>query len=86
MLKLPFDRGRCSPRYYLVSHYCVEADRIYSREIRRPQIERLLQLAQQKRVLEEKIEKCYSELDQMFLVAANQLQVVLDGRIETLSE
>ena len=57
-----------------------------SGDTRRPKIARLLELVQQKRILEERIEKCQSELDQMFLIAANQFQVALDGRIESLNE
>ena len=57
-----------------------------SREIRRPKIECLLELAQEKRALEQRIEKCQSELDQAFLSTAQQLQIALAGRIEALAE
>ena len=57
-----------------------------SREIRRSKIGGLQELVQQKRMVEEKIEKCQSEFDQMFFTTANQLLIVLDGRIESLSE
>ena len=68
-----------------LSHDWLQTDCVHSREVRRPKIERLLELAQQKRILEERIEKCQAEVDQLFLTTANQLQVVLDGRIESLS-
>lgn len=37
-------------------------------------------------MLEDRIESCQSEFDKAFLAAANQLQIVLDGRIESLCE
>lgn len=56
-----------------------------SREIRRPKIDCLLELAHEKSVLEERIEKCQSELEQAFLSTAQQFQVALTGRIEELA-
>ena len=68
------------------STHCNDADTRGSREIRRPKIECLLELAQQKLALEERIEQCQSELDQAFLSTAKMLQAALTGRIEELSE
>ena len=69
-----------------LSHGGLQADCVPSGDTRRPKIARLLELVQQKRILEERVEKCQSELEQMFLTTANQLQVVLSGRIESLNE
>lgn len=61
------------------------ADAHHSRNIRRPKLQRLLELAQQKRALEDKIEKCQTELDRAYLNTAVQLQMSLECRISELS-
>ncbi|KAK5173504.1 uncharacterized protein LTR77_002185 [Saxophila tyrrhenica] len=56
------------------------------RAIHRPGLERLLELAQKKRKIENSIATCQAELEQAYLSAARQLQVSLEGRLEEMDE
>lgn len=58
----------------------------HRRAIRRPKVQRLVDLMEEKRQIEKRMEQCQIELDQAFLSATRQLQVALDGRVEDLGK
>ncbi|KAK3691684.1 hypothetical protein LTR37_018477 [Vermiconidia calcicola] len=64
---------------------CVQKHDEEIRAIRRPKVQQLVELVNQKRELEARVDKCQAGLEQAYLSTAQQLQVAFDGRVEEMN-
>ncbi|KAK4546098.1 hypothetical protein LTR36_002235 [Oleoguttula mirabilis] len=55
------------------------------RAIRRPKIERLIELVRKKRDLEHRVDNCVEQMEATFLVTSEKLQIAIDARLDVMS-
>lgn len=58
----------------------------YSRALRRPQIERLRELLQEKRDVEKQLDQCYATIDQSYSITSEQFQAAVTDKVEGWSD
>ena len=55
------------------------------RAIRRPKVERILELVRQKRELEDQAEACVAKMESLFMATLGKTQIAVDARLETVA-